>query len=103
MTYTLLADTTYVGANAMIGFIDNAIEELSRRVTKIGASQNRIASAISAIDVQSQNLTSSLSTLRDTDFASESSKYIQSQILQQASATLLATANQSPSIALNLI
>ena len=102
-TYTLLADTTYVGANAMIGFIDNAIEELSRRVTKIGASQNRIASAISAIDVQSQNLTSSLSTLRDTDVASESSKYIQSQILQQASATLLATANQSPSIALNLI
>ncbi len=103
-TYTMLADeTTNYGANAMIGFVDNAIEELSRRVTKIGASQNRIESAISAIDVQSQNLTSSLSTLRDTDVASESSKYIQSQILQQASATLLATANQSPSIALNLI
>ena len=100
----MLADeTTNYGANAMIGFVDNAIEELSRRVTKIGASQNRIQSAVSAIDVQSQNLTSSLSTLRDTDVASESSKYIQSQILQQASATLLATANQSPSIALNLV
>ena len=103
-TYTLLSDeTNNYGASAMIGFIDNAIDELTKRATKIGASQNRLTSAIDAIDIQSQNLTSSLSTLRDTDVASESSKYVQSQILQQASATLLATANQSPSIALNLI
>ena len=106
------SDTTYKfniqedpanGAKQMIGFIDNAINEISNRVTRIGAAQNRVTSALSAIDVQSQNLTSSLSTLRDTDVADESSKYIQSQILQQASATLLATANQTPSIALNLI
>lgn len=90
-------------ANQMIGFIDKAIEEISNRITKIGSAQNRVTSAISGIDVQSQNLVSSLSTLRDTDVANESSKYIQSQILQQASATLLATANQTPSIALNLI
>jgi len=102
--YTLLADeTNNYGASAMIGFIDNAIAEISRRATRIGATQSRITSAIDAIDIQSQNLTSSLSTLRDTDVASESSKYVQSQILQQASATLLATANQTPSIALNLI
>ena len=81
----------------------DAIKEIANRVTKIGAAQNRVDSALSAIDVQSQNLTSSLSTLRDTDVADESSKYIQAQILQQASATLLATANQTPSIALNLI
>ena len=102
--YTLLSDVpNSYGASAMIGFIDKAIEEISSRVTKIGAAQNRVASAISAIDVQSQNLVSSLSTLRDTDVAAESSNYIQAQILQQASATLLATANQTPSIALNLI
>lgn len=103
--YTLLSDQKDMdhGANAMLGFIDNAIEEIANRVTKIGAAQNRVSSAISGIDVQSQNLTSSLSTLRDTDVAEESSNYIQSQILQQASATLLATANQTPSIALNLI
>ena len=103
-TYSLLSDTTGTfGAEAMIGFIDDAIDEIARRVTKIGAAQNRVESAISAIDVQSQNLTSSLSTLRDTDVASESSKFIQSQILQQASATLLATANQTPQIAVNLL
>ena len=87
----------------MLKFIDSAINDISDRVTKIGAAQNRVSSAVEALDVQSQNLTSSLSTLRDTDIATESSSYVQSQILQQAAATLLATANQTPSIALNLI
>lgn len=87
----------------MLYFLDEAINNISDRVTKIGAVQNRVESAITALDVQSQNLTSSLSTLRDTDVAEESSNYIQQQILQQASATLLSTANQLPSMALNLI
>lgn len=91
------------GAKEMLKFLDSAIDDISDRITKIGAVQNRVNSAIEALDVQSQNLTSSLSTLRDTDVAEESSNYIQQQILQQASATLLATANQLPSIALNLI
>ena len=94
---------TVFGAKEMLGFIDAAIDDISARVVKIGAAQNRVESAITALDVQSQNLTSSLSTLRDTDVAEESSNYIQAQILQQASATLLATANQTPSIALNLV
>ena len=98
----LQSDST-CGAKEMLGFLDKAIDDISSRVTNIGAAQNRIDSAITALDIQSQNITSSLSTLRDTDVAEESSKYIQSQILQQASATLLATANQLPSIALNLI
>jgi flagellin len=101
--FELQSGTTAKDAKEMIGFVDKAIDGISKRVTQIGAAQNRVTSAISAIDVQSQNLTSSLSTLRDTDVASESSKYIQAQILQQASATLLATANQTPSIALNLL
>ena len=92
-----------VKAVDMLKHIDNAINEISERTTKIGAAQNRVESALSSIDVQTQNLTSSLSTLRDTDIAHESSNYIQAQILQQASATLLSTANQLPSIALNLI
>lgn len=90
-------------AREMLGFLDSAIDELSERVTRIGAVQNRLTSAMSSIDVQSQNITSSLSTLRDTDVAEESSNFVQAQILQQASATLLSTANQLPSIALNLI
>ena len=83
--------------------IDKIVANISDRVTGIGASQNRVDSAVTSIEVQSRNLISSLSTLRDVDVAEESSNYIQAQILQQASATLLSTANQAPSIALNLI
>jgi len=83
--------------------IDKVINEISSRTTTLGAAQNRIDSAIESIGVQSENITSSLSTLRDADISKESSNYIKAQILQQAAATLLSTANQTPSIALNLL
>lgn len=87
----------------MLSSIDKAITNVSTRVTEIGALQNRLDSAISAIDVASQNLTSSVGTIKDADIATESTRYIQAQILQQASSTLLVTANSSPSIALDLL
>lgn len=96
------ASATSTAASALTE-LDKAITKVSDRQTTIGAAQNRVESAISAISVQSENLTSSLSTIKDADVANESSSYIKAQILQQASATLLATANQAPSIALNLI
>ena len=92
-----------VTAAGMLGTIDTVINKISSRITTLGAARNRIDSAIESIGVQSENITSSLSTLRDADVATESSNYIKAQILQQASATLLATANQTPSIALNLL
>lgn len=91
------------GQNDMLEVIDKVINEISSRVTTLGAAQNRIDSAIESIGVQSENITSSLSTLRDADIAEESSSFIQAQILQQAASTLLSTANQTPSIALNLL
>ena len=90
-------------AAQMLSTIDDMINTISNRITTLGAAQNRIESAIESIGVQTENITSSLSTLRDADVATESSNYIKAQILQQASATLLATANQTPSIALNLL
>ena len=83
--------------------IDKALDEVTARQTEIGAMQNRLDSAADALDVQYSNVTSSLSTIKDADIAEESSNYIKAQILQQASSSLLATANQTPSIALNLI
>ena len=99
----LKTENTEKSAAEMLASIDSVIEKISSRVTKLGAAQNRIESAIESIGVQSENITSSLSTLRDADVANESSNYIKAQILQQASATLLATANQTPSIAINLL
>ena len=97
--------TACSGANAaaQLDKLDNVLKNISTRTTTLGAAQNRVESAVESIAVQSENITSSLSTLRDADVANESSKFIQSQILQQAAASLLSTANQTPSIALSLI
>lgn len=90
-------------AREFIDFIDDAIDNVSLRSTKIGAYMNRLDSAIESTDVQRENLIEANSTIKDADVATESSNYIKYQILQQSTATLLATANQMPSIALNLI
>ena len=97
------ATCTGSSAATQLNLLDTILNNISTRTTTLGAAQNRVDSAIESIGVQSENITSSLSTLRDADVSKESSKYIQSQILQQAAATLLSTANQTPSIALNLI
>lgn len=100
--YSIQTETGYQAKDTLAA-VDAALKDIDNRVTTLGATQNRLDSAASSIEVRTENLTSSLSTIRDTDVAKESSNYIQAQILQQASATLLATANQAPSIALSLI
>ena len=105
-TLTNIANAIYTNdstARAFIDQIDDAIDNISLRCTKIGAYMNRLDSAIDSTDVQRENLTEAVSTIKDADAATESSNYIKYQILQQATATLLATANQQPSIALNLL
>ena len=83
--------------------IDDLLSVVSNKATEYGAVQNRLESALEEISTQYENLVSTRSTIRDADIAEVSSQYIQQQILQQASATLMATANQMPSIALQLI
>ena len=83
--------------------LDEIIESVSNKQTELGSVQNRLESVLEEISIQYDNLVSSRSTIRDADIAEESSQYIKMQILQQASATLLATANQTPSIALQLL
>ncbi|MBE7711322.1 MAG: hypothetical protein E7Z92_04190 [Cyanobacteria bacterium SIG31] len=83
--------------------IDDLLSVVSNKATEYGAVQNRLESALDEIATQYENLVSTRSTIRDADIAEVSSQYIQQQILQQASATLMATANQTPAIALQLI
>ena len=103
---TAICDAVYTDdatAREFLSFIDDAIENVSNRTALIGAYMNRVESAVDAISVQKENIVSANSSIKDADVATESSNYIKFQILQQSSATLLATANQTPSIALNLI
>jgi len=90
-------------AASFISSVDTAISSVSERRSTIGSIQNRLESAIASLNIQFENMSASESRIRDVDVAKEAAALTKSQILQQASATLLAQANQSPSIALSLI
>ena len=92
-----------VTARAFLDNLDKALTDVTSRKTEIGAAQQRISSAMEVTEVMSTNLTAANSLIKDADIAEESSAYIKNQILQQTSSSLLATANQNPSIALSLI
>lgn len=83
--------------------IDEYLKKISEKQTEFGAAYNRLEFALETIGISIDNLTSTRSTIRDADIAEESSAYIRYQILQQAATTLMATANQTPSIALQLL
>lgn len=91
------------GANAFIDQIDIAINKVSSSRSRIGACQNRLESTLDSLDVRYQNMASSLSTIQDTDVAAEAANLTKAQILQNVSASLLAQANNNPSVALNLL
>ena len=90
-------------ARKALNQIDELMAKINQRQTEFGSAYNRLESALESIGVSIDNLTSTQSTIRDADIAEESSAYIRNQILQQASATLLATANQTPAIAMQLL
>lgn len=80
-----------------------ALTAVTTRATTIGSLQNQLSAASDSLSVKSTNLASAISTIKDADIAEESASFVQSQILQQASASLLVQANSAPQIALTLI
>ncbi|OGI01471.1 MAG: flagellin [Candidatus Melainabacteria bacterium GWF2_37_15] len=90
-------------AASFISSVDTAISSVSEKRSTIGSLQNRLESAITSLNVQFENMSASESRIRDVDVAKEAAALTKNQILQQASATLLAQANQAPAVALSLI
>ena len=79
-----------IESDSALEIIDDFISLMSDKATELGATQNRLESALDEISTQYENLVSSRSTIRDADMAELSSTYVQQQILQDASATLMA-------------
>lgn len=96
--------TTQQGASNAITIIDAAIQQLASTRASLGAFQtNYLDSTVQTLNVANENLTSSESSIRDVDMASEMTKYTQSQVLQQAGISVLAQANQLPQQVLKLL
>lgn len=89
--------------DAAINALDAAIDDITHRKSIIGSAGNRMDSALNALTTQEENLSSAKSIITDADIAEQASKYTQESILQQVSTSLLAQANQAPSVALSLI
>ena len=83
--------------------LDAAIDDITHRKSIIGSAGNRMDSALSTLTTQEENLSSAKSIITDADIAKQASKFTQESILQQVSTSLLAQANQAPSVALSLV
>ena len=95
--------STAIGAQMAVDVIDGALGFVDRQRATLGAVQNRLTSTISNLQNVSENSAASRSRIRDTDFATETASLTRSQILQQASTSILAQANQLPQAALSLL
>ncbi len=84
--------------------VDAAISQVSSLRGKIGAFQsNVINSTINSLGVALENTSAAESSIRDTDFASETAAMTRAQILSSASTNILSIANSQPQAALQLL
>ena len=95
--------STMVNAQSMIAIVDSMISAVDFKRAELGAIQNRFSSTITNLSNISENVSAARARVRDADFAQETANLTSTQILQQASSTILAQANQRPQTALSLL
>lgn len=90
-------------ANAMVGFVDLALDRLNRQRADLGAYYNRMETAIRSLSQSYENMLAADSRVRDTDMASQMIEYTRDQILVQTGVAMLAQANFVPKQVLQLL
>ena len=90
-------------AGAAINAINNAIDNVSKTRSGLGAIQNRLEHTINNLETTSENLTAAHSRIRDTDMAKEMMNYTKMNVLTQSAQAMLAQANQQPQAILQLL
>ena len=94
---------TAANAGTTMGEIDTALDALNNDRSTLGASQNRLEATISNLQSMRENISAANSRIRDVDVAEETAAMTRNNILQQAGVSMLAQANQLPSLALSLL
>jgi flagellin len=98
-----LSFTSIAEAQDVLAAVDAMIGTIDAKRAELGALQNRFSSTIRNQSNIIENLSSARSRIIDADFATETANLTKAQILQQASSTILAQANQRPQAALSLL
>ena len=83
--------------------VQDEIAKISTQRASLGGLQNRFEHTVNSVNVAIENLSASESRIRDTDMAQEMVAYTRTQILSQASTSMLAQANQSQQGVLSLL
>jgi len=91
------------GARDTLDSVDKALIQLGQMRADFGAVQSRLQATTSNLDVQYENLSAAKSRISDADIAYESAEMTSAQVLQNASVSVLAQANQNGAAALKLI
>ena len=94
---------TATGAQLAVSVIDGALAFIDEQRSSLGAVQNRLISTMSNLGNVVENASAARSGILDTDFAEQTAELAKNQVLQQASTSVLAQANQLPQIALSLL
>ncbi len=92
-----------VGAQNTLKKLDDALVQVNGIRANLGATQNRLQSAINNLQISDENLSSAKSRIRDVDVAAETADLTKNNILVQAGTSVLAQANQQPNIAMKLL
>jgi flagellin len=100
---TTLALTSASNAQAALTTLDTALTNLNSSRASLGAAQNDLESRSRNISISVENLSAARSRIIDVDVADETSQLVRNQILVQAGTSVLAQANQLPSLALTLL
>ena len=95
--------TSFKKATEALKTVDSALAYISGERASLGALQSRFETAISNLQVASENMSASRSRIQDADFASETAALSRAQILQQAGTAMVAQANQLPQGVLALL
>ena len=90
-------------AQEAIERLDVAIERVSAQRADLGAAQNRLEHTIASTDNTAENLQAAESRIRDVDMAKEMMNLTKLNVLQQASQSMLAQANQAPQQVLSIL
>jgi flagellin len=99
-------NSTLVGGQTQdaSAIVEKAIRQVSVLRGRLGAfEKNTLDTNMNSLNVALENVTSSESSIRDADFATETSALTRAQILTQAGTSVLATANSAPQQVLSLL
>ena len=96
-----LSDAT--NAATALTAIDTAIEQVAGNRAGYGALSNRLEYTVSNLMNVAEFTTAARSRIEDADFAAESARLAKAQVLQQTGTAMLAQANASSQLAIQLI